>query len=117
MDGIIPKLVGMMNTDIKGVLGVCAHVDGEPWKYVISVASTLKKKNLEEYEIPAGTWAIFSGEGDGVSIQELEQRIVTEWLPNSGYEYDSELNVDVEVYLDSDPQNMRFEVWIPVIKK
>lgn len=122
MDGTIPKLVGMMNTDIKGVLGVCTYEDGEPWKYFISVASTSdvsarENENLEEYEVSAGTWAVFSGEGDGGAIQKLEQRIATEWIPNSGYEYDMELNVEVEVYLDSNPQDMRFEVWVPVVKK
>jgi len=29
---------------------------------------------------------VFSGEGTGISVQELEKRIITEWLPTSGYE-------------------------------
>ena len=43
---------------------------------------------------------------------ELERRVVTEWLPTSGYEYAE--GPDVEVYLD--PERTRFEVWIPVAK-
>ena len=50
-----------------------------------------------------------------MSIQELEQRIVTEWLPTSGYEYGNA--PDIEVYLNPDPADARFEVWIPVVKK
>ncbi|RAZ02577.1 AraC family transcriptional regulator, partial [Klebsiella oxytoca] len=46
------------------------------------------------------------------AIQELERRVVTEWLPTSGYEYAE--GPDVEVYLD--PECTRFEVWIPVAK-
>lgn len=65
--------------------------------------------------VPAATWAIFPGEGISQSIQELEQRIVTEWLPASGYEYANA--PDVEVYISPDPQNARYEVWIPVVKK
>lgn len=48
-------------------------------------------------------------------IQELERRIVTEWLPTSGYEYGNA--PDIEVYLNPDPQNAQYEVWIPVFKK
>ncbi len=54
-------------------------------------------------------------EGTNQSIQELERRIVTEWLPTSGYEYGNA--PDVEVYISPDPQNARYEVWIPVVKK
>ena len=71
--------------------------------------------DLEEYTVPAATWAIFPGEGAQSSIQELEQRIVTEWLPTSGYEYGS--GPDLEVYLNTDPQHAQYEVWIPVVKK
>ena len=34
---------------------------------------------------------------------------------NSGYEYGNA--PDVEVYLNPDPQNAQYEVWIPVVKK
>ena len=74
---------------------------------------------LEEYVIPAATWAIFPGNtGNGPrakAIQELEQRIVTEWLPTSGYSYAN--GPDIEVYLDANESNMNFEIWIPVNKK
>lgn len=114
MDGTIPKLAGMMNGELKGLLGVSACND-EHWKYFIAVASHAPIDDcLEEYIIPAATWAIFSGSGTGTSIQELEKRIVTEWLPTSGYEYGNA--PDVEVYLSPDPQNAIYEVWIPVVK-
>ena len=46
--------------------------------------------------------------------KDLERRIVTEWLPTSGYEYDN--GPDIEVYLEPDPSQARFEVWIPVVR-
>lgn len=43
-------------------------------------------------------------------MQELENRIVTEWLPTSGYEYANA--PEIELYLNSDPDNIKYEIWI-----
>ena len=115
MDGTLQKLIGMMDTEPMGVLGVSTCNDTEPWRYYIAVSTKKTGEDLEEYMVPAATWAIFPGEGTNQSIQELERRIVTEWLPTSGYEYGNA--PDVEVYLNPDPQNAKYEVWIPVVKK
>lgn len=115
-DGTIPKLAAMMNGQPAGLLGVSACNDDEEWKYFIAVSSSKPiDETLEEYIVPAATWAIFAGTGTNKSIQELEQRIVTEWLPTSGYEYANA--PDIEVYLNPDPNNAQYEVWIPVVKK
>jgi len=115
LNGTIQRLAGMMDTAPMGLLGVSACNDVEQWKYFIAVSSTKETTEFEEYIIPAATWAIFAGAGTNQTMQELEQRIVTEWLPTSGYEYANA--PDVEVYLNADPQNAQYEVWIPVIKK
>lgn len=116
MDGTIPKLVVLMDSAPKGLLGVSACGEAENWRYFIAVASSAPApEGMEEYVIPASAWAVFPGSGTNLSIQELEQRIVTEWLPSSGYEYANA--PDIEVYLNPDPQNAQFEVWIPVHKK
>ena len=114
-NGTIQKLASLMNSHPMGLLGVSVCNDEEQWKYFIAVASTNENDAFETYTVPAATWAIFPGEGNNLSIQELEQRIVTEWLPTSGYEYGNA--PDIEVYINSDPQNAKYEVWIPVIKK
>lgn len=114
-DGTLQKLAGMMDSQPMGILGVSACNDEEEWRYYIAVASTQDSGDFESYEVPAFTWAIFPGEGPSQSIQVLEQRIVTEWLPTSGYEYAN--GPDIEVYLNADPQNAKYEVWIPVVKK
>lgn len=125
-DGTLTKLFEKMNATPKGVLGVSVCTDAtvtqrytgtkqeETWRYYIAVASTESSDGFEEYIIPSFTWAIFSGQGNGQSIQELERRIVTEWLPTSGYEYAA--GPDIEVYLDPNPENATYEVWIPVTK-
>jgi len=114
-DGTIPRLAALMNGQPMGLLGLCACNDGEEWRYYIAVSSTAEKGDFEEYTVPAATWAIFPGEGTNVSIQELEQRILGEWLPSSGYEYANA--PDIEVYLNPDPENAKFEVWVPVVKR
>ena len=114
-DGTIQKLAGRMDAPPIGLLGVSACNDEEQWKYFIAVSSTKENGEFEEYIIPASTWAIFSATGDNQSVQELERRIITEWLPGSGYEYADA--PDIEVYLNPDPQNAQYEVWIPVVRK
>ena len=115
LSGTLQTLAQMMNQEPMGVLGVSTCNEEEPWRYYIAVSTSLEAGDYEEYTVPAATWAIFPGEGTNQSIQELERRIVTEWLPTSGYEYGNA--PDIEVYLNPDPQNARYEVWIPVTKK
>ena len=115
MNGTFEKIAPLMNNQPMGVLGVSVCNDNEDWRYFIAVSSSIDADNsLDEYVIPACTWAVFSGAGTGISIQELEQRIIREWLPTSGYEFDNA--PDIEVYLNPDPDNMQYEVWIPVKK-
>ena len=114
-NGTIKKLAAMMNTPPMGLLGVSACNDCEQWKYFIAVSRTGESGGFEEYIVPKSTWAIFSGTGTNQSIQELERQIITEWLPTSGYQYANA--PDIEVYLNPDPQNAQYEVWIPVAKK
>lgn len=116
MDGTIARLVTKMDGEPKGLLGVSSCNTETDWEYYIAVASKQNTgESWKEFIVPASTWAIFSGEGTNQSIQELEKRIVTEWLPTSGYEYGNA--PDIEVYLNPDPTNAIFEVWIPVVKK
>lgn len=115
VDGTIQELAGLMNSNPKGLLGVSACNNEEEWKYFIAVSSTVETQKFEDYRIPAATWAIFSGSGTNRTIQDLEKRIITEWLPTSGYEYANA--PDIEVYLNPSPQNAQYEVWIPITKK
>ncbi|MHC5373475.1 AraC family transcriptional regulator [Enterococcus sp. LJL120] len=116
--GALEKLFPLMGQDVPGVLGVSymTEMNAEKWEYVIGVATDQKVADYKSFEIPAATWAVFAGTGTmPTSIQELQKRIYTEWLPTSGYEY---ANLpDIEVYLNSDPQNAEFQVWFPVKPK
>lgn len=114
-NGTVGRLAGMMNAEPRGLLGVSACSDEEQWKYFIAVSSSLECGEFEDYTVPASTWAVFSGSGTNRSMQELQRRIITEWLPTSGYEYANA--PDIEVYLNPDSENAQYEMWIPVTRK
>ena len=115
INGTIEKLSQMISTSPTGLLGISICNDTEQWKYFIAVATAQLCPEFEEYTVPATTWAIFPGTGTNQSVQELERRIFTEWLPTSGYEYGNA--PDIVVYINPDPENTVFEVWVPVRKK
>lgn len=112
-DGTLGHLSELMDQSLQGLLGVSIHNEKE-WKYFIAVSSADRKNDFEEYEIPPATWAVFCGRGTNKSLQELERRVITEWLPASGYEY-AEIP-DIEVYKRADPNDAVYEYWLPVIK-
>ena len=114
-EGLTGKLCALMNSQPQAILGM-SLCGGEQWKYAIAVASTAPADDsLEEFSVPAATWAVFCGEGTNISIQQLEKRVLTEWFPTSGYEYGEA--PEIEVYYSADPDNAKFELWIPVVPK
>lgn len=117
--GAMPKLCSLMNQEPAGVLGVSVCMDGKDFDYYIAVATNKSvPTEFVAYEVPAATWAIFECVGAmPTAIQELQKRIITEWLPTSGYEYANA--PDIEVYSDGDTKSptYRSEVWFPIEKK
>lgn len=116
--GELQKLLPIMDQSNPGVLGVSLMTSEiqDTWEYVIGVVSEEQAEGFEQYEIPAAKWAIFSGTGPMPgAIQELQTQVFQEWLPTSGFEYD-ELP-DIELYLDANPENAQFQVWLPVRAK
>lgn len=114
----IVSLIDETSQAVPGVLGLNAcNGDEKDWKYYIAVATEKPApKGMYEYTVPACTFAVFTGQGPmPKSIQEMEKRVLTEWLPTSGYEFDQCINI--EVYLDDNTENSEFEVWLPVKKK
>lgn len=116
-EGGLERLLPKMDGKRPGVLGLSACFGDDDWSYYIAVASDEPADGeMEEYRVPASLWAVFSGEGPmPEAVQQLEKRIVTEWLPSSGYEYGDA--PDIELYLNADPADAKFEIWLPVVKK
>jgi AraC family transcriptional regulator len=117
--GVIPRLCSLMDKEPMGVLGVSTCMDGKDFDYYIAAATDREAPmDFEEYTIPACTWAVFECVGAMPdAIQNLQKRVVGEWLPNSGYEYANA--PDIEVYFEGDQQaeDYRCEVWLPIVKK
>lgn len=118
-DGLVGKMMGHLNTEPVGLMGISSTIEDREFDYYIAVPSTDNPAApLAVYEIPGGTWAVFDCIGPMPhAIQELQKRIVTEWLPTSKYEYAD--GPDIEFYFDGDrsSDDYRSEVWLPVRKK
>lgn len=117
--GLIPRLCAVMNQEPFGVMGVSTCDAGKDLDYYIAVSSTAPlPEGLSEYIVPAQTWAIFECIGPmPQAMQQMMRRIVSEWLPTSGYEYADA--PDIELYTDGDQTapDYRSEIWMPIIKK
>ncbi len=110
---------------VEGMYGICfdKEMGGNRFRYMIAddlEEGEAGEKNLETYEVPRHTWAIFPCRGAmPLSLQEVNRRIFSEWLPASNYEIAEGYNI--EYY--SDPAEFKdgtqdpdyyAEVWIPV---
>lgn len=117
--GIISDLCALMSKEPYGVLGVSTCMNGRDFDYYIAVATDKQAPDgMTEYIVPECTWAVFESIGPmPTAIQELQKRIITEWLPTSGYEYANA--PDIEVYFDGNQQadDYKCEVWLPITKK
>lgn len=118
-EGLVPSICSLMDRPPFGLLGVSTCMNGKDFDYYIAAATSLSvPEGMAEYEVPACTWAVFECVGAmPYAIQELQRRIVSEWLPTSGYEYADA--PDIEVYFEGDQQSSSYksEVWLPIVKK
>ena len=117
--GTFSQILGLVNQEPKGILGLTSSMKGKDFDYYIAAPSDMVVPDgLYEYTVPACTWAIFTCIGTmPTAIQVLQKHIISEWLPNSGYEYADA--PDIEVYFEGNQQaeDYRCEVWLPVEKK
>lgn len=113
----VGELIPLMDLETPGMLGVSTcHLEGENFYYIAVASRAPAPEGACEWTVPAATWAVFSGTGQQpTAIQELQKRVVTEWLPDSGYEWAQA--PDVEVYLkEPGAEEQQFQVWLPVQK-
>ncbi|MCI2059060.1 MAG: AraC family transcriptional regulator [Oscillibacter sp.] len=115
----MPELLAIANgKEPGGILGLCS--DGEACgEYYIAVCSDAPvPAGMTAAEIPAGTWAVFECVGPMPdSIQQMQKRILTEWLPSSGYQYANAPDVEVYPAGDQSAADYLCYTWLPVTKK
>lgn len=117
-NGTIQKLKQLMGNESPGLLEVMIPDENtESWRYLISVATDAPiEKFWEEYIVDAYTWAIFSYEGKTIEeTQDLGKRVISEWLPTSGYEYDN--GPDISVHAKDGTAGAILEYWLPIKKQ
>lgn len=115
----IPRLCQLMDgMEPRGVLGVSACDGGQFSGYYIAVASERPvPEGMDAYTVPAGTWAVFPCVGPvPAAMQALQRRIISEWLPGSGYEYATAPDIEVYSPGDQSAENYYSEVWLPIIR-
>lgn len=122
MNGVLSKLLELNDGKPKGILGVAIgdwENKGE-FNYYIAVTNNKTEipVGMEVLEIRHSKWAVFDCVGPiPTSLRNMQQRIVTEWFPQSGYKY-TDLP-DIELYTEGNTlaDDYQTQVWVPVNNK
>lgn len=117
--GGIDKLRSLARSkEAGGILGVCISEHDGSSKYFIAAATDAPvPEGMEEYLVPAATYAVFECVGPVPgAIQEAHRRILSEWLPSSGYQYSSAADIEVYPAGDMHSADYRCETWLPIVK-
>ena len=113
------------NTDVQAVINASLNFDdgrleekGE-LDHLVGSITTLEGdfEGFDVVEVPAGSWAIFSLEGQfPQKLQDTWGKIFSDWLPSSNYELvgGPEISFNGDM---SDLQKVYSEIWIPVKKR
>ena len=112
----LEKISGVM-----GKLGICWNdYSDEQFTYIIAAEKPqgFQESDMQEYEIPASTWAIFESVGPMPgAIQKVWGRIYSEWFPATSFEHADAPDLEVYPFGNADSANYLCEVWIPIIRK
>lgn len=108
---------------LNGVLGICfsGEMADSGFPYGIGTeynGMAMQDEGLEIVEIPAHTYAVFQCKGKMPDVfKETYHKVLTEFFPQSNYEYGN--GVELEVYPSDDVQDPNYacEIWIAVNEK
>ncbi len=123
-DGTMDKICKYGSFDsLHGLLGVCfsGEMADSGFPYGIGVeynGAPLGGEGFDVIDIPAYTYAVFTCKGPMPdAFRDTYHKIVTEFFPQSGYEYRN--GVELEVYPSADTQDPHYtcEIWIAVKEK
>ncbi|MGM0604013.1 MAG: AraC family transcriptional regulator [Bacillota bacterium] len=87
--------------------------------HYIGTATTKKcPDDLEKLEVSAGSWAVFEAVGPfPETLQNVWGRIYSEWFPGSEYELAEGPEILWNESKDTEAEEFRSEIWIPVKKR
>lgn len=119
--GIFEKISGLQpGLQTQGTTLGISQVEKDPadraFYYMIAIEKpeNCENMNLECYQVPASTWAVFECRGQVPdSIVAAEIFAFTQWLPASGYEH--AFAPEMEVYLEgNNAEETVCEFWLPI---
>lgn len=123
-DGTIEQICKYGRFDnLHGVLGVCfsGEMSDSAFPYGIGAeynGAPMGGDGLELVEIPAHTYAVFPCKGKmPESFKTTYQRIVTEFFPQSNYEYGNGVELEVYPSAEVDDPSYTCEIWIVIKEK
>jgi len=109
-----------MNEKVYSMMGICAPAkkDASTWNYSLGCEVQYAKEIPEDFEIieiPSHSWVVFNCVGPlPKSIQDMWERICSEWLPQSDYELISAYTIEYYTEGDYRKEDYVSEIWIPV---
>ncbi|MGF2614837.1 AraC family transcriptional regulator [Rossellomorea vietnamensis] len=106
--------------DAKEILGFCMEFDHakEEFTYFIGAGTVKEQDKFEAKRIPAATYAVFESVGAMPhAIQNVWERVFSEWFPSTGYEHAGGPEFELYPPGDVNSEEYRCEVWIPIKKK
>ncbi|WP_252315997.1 AraC family transcriptional regulator [Sinobaca sp. H24] len=117
-DGTTGKLVELMNSETKGLLGLTDNYNEEKntidyWIAVEHIGE--RPSGLNQLDLPKAKWAVFEVHGPApTAMPEVWKKIYSEWIPSNGYEI-----ADVpaiEAYTDPEPYRAESsnQIWLAV---
>lgn len=117
-DGTIGKLIDLMNSETKGLLGLTDNYDEEKntidyWIAVEHIGNP--PADFNRLDLPKTKWVVFEVHGPApTAMPEVWKQIYSEWIPSNGYEI-----ADVpaiEAYTDPDPYSTESsnQIWLAV---
>ncbi|MDC7223174.1 MAG: AraC family transcriptional regulator [Spirochaetales bacterium] len=116
----VTKRLASYSSDYGKMLGVC--FDEKPdhtLEYALSVPwkGEGDKADFEVWEIPEAEWAIFESIGPlPEAVQNTWKRILSEWLPATGYELSHKPKIECYYPLTEKCEEYRCEIWLPIHK-
>jgi len=118
--GQICALCPAEETEIFGISVGCGLSDPDFDYYIAAVTGSQPVEEVPgmvQYRVPDGTWAVFECIGPmPAAMQEMQQRIMTEWLPVSGYRLGDLPDIEVYPLGDTGGSRYRSEIWFPIMK-
>lgn len=120
-DGIMDRMFELANSHEDYALYMEPDMKYETFSYMVAVKKpdgTIVPDDMEEFTVPASTWAIFTAHGTvSQSLSSLRQRIFGEWFPSSDYEHANAPMLEVFPAIPGNSPDFYCEIWIPIIKK